>query len=119
MPNDKDYKTKDWFRARYKCLERFPECEACKRVGRVTESKVADHMLHKDQCSRYNIGIYDVSNLIGLCKDCHHKVTKEFDNKKRWTEFDLSKENEWHRLFKVKYNVNVMLYDDDGFPIEP
>ena len=118
MSEKKIYHTKEWHRARYKCLQRYPVCEACRRVGRDTKATVADHMLHAKQCPKYFVDIYDINNLVGLCHTCHQRVTIGFDNLKRWEEFIVNGRVDMQRMFVVKYDVNKPLYDDDGFSVE-
>lgn len=111
------YHDKEWHRARYKCLKRYPVCEACRRIGGTTPSSVADHMIPAVVCEKYGYHVYDQDNLVGMCKKHHDQVTREFDKPKRYMEFTADGIINASAIFMAKYNVALPMYDADGFLI--
>lgn len=72
------YKTKEWWRLRYKQLQMNPLCKFCKEDGFVTAATVVDHIVpHKGDYKLF----HDINNLQSLCK-LHHDSTKQKQEKR-------------------------------------
>jgi len=71
-----DGRSKKWKVVRNQCFERdHYTCNLCNIIGTYLQ---AHHIIHRKKCK----DIYDINNLITLCKDCHGKMTRiEFSDK--------------------------------------
>jgi 5-methylcytosine-specific restriction protein A len=76
------YNTTQWRELRRAHLQAHPLCEQCKREGRITAARVADHVRpHNGDEKKF----YDPSNLQSLCDwtspyNCHGKKTSREAN---------------------------------------
>lgn len=70
-----DGRTKKWKQVSKRCLKRDNyTCILCKAIGLYLQ---AHHIIHRKNC----INIYDINNLITLCRNCHARTTRiEFSN---------------------------------------
>lgn len=65
-----------WNKARRIFLQHNPVCVICMKEGRLTPSKVVDHIIpHKGN----KVLFWDKSNWQALCKRCHDKKTAKED----------------------------------------
>jgi 5-methylcytosine-specific restriction enzyme A len=81
-PWRKLYDTARWKRLRLHRLQLEPLCRYCKKLGRVTEANICDHIRpHKGDKDLF----YDYANTQSLCKRCHdmHKQREEMGSLKR------------------------------------
>ncbi|WP_045573628.1 HNH endonuclease [Desulfosporosinus sp. I2] len=68
-----------WRKASKRFLEEHPLCVACEREGKLTPSKIVDHIKpHKGDMMLF----WDESNWQALCKRCHDIKTAREDG--RW-----------------------------------
>ena len=66
-----------WQKARVRYLHSHPLCVECKKVGRLTQATVVDHIVpHRGDQKLF----WDESNWQPLCKPCHDKKTWNEDN---------------------------------------
>lgn len=78
-PEAKFYHSARWKRLRAWFLRRHPLCEMCLKDGRVTPSKVVDHIQEiADGGARY-----DTDNLQALCIACHNSKTAAEKQKRK------------------------------------
>ena len=84
MAKDKDYQqlihTGKWLRLRKDVLSRFPLCQRCDAEGRTTAATEVHHIRPVEEAITYGDKrqrMYDPSNLMALCHDCHVKVHTE------------------------------------------
>jgi len=76
-PNYIDGRTKKWKQTRKKIFERDNyTCQICNKRGNIYLN--CHHIIHHKLCDN----IYDLKNLITLCKDCHRYISNiEFTDK--------------------------------------
>lgn len=84
MAKDKEYQklihTGKWLRLRKDVLSRFPLCQRCDAEGRTTAATEVHHVRPVEEAITYadkRQRMYDPSNLMALCHDCHVKVHTE------------------------------------------
>ena len=69
------YRDGKWKRAREQALRRDGYmCQWCKRYGRRVQAEHVHHIKHADE---YPELMYDLNNLVSLCKACHNKAHPE------------------------------------------
>ena len=72
---DRRYHTKQWQRTRKLVLLRDAVCVLCERLGKVTPSTVADHVIPVRMRDREDDRFYDIETIRGLCSSCHARVS--------------------------------------------
>lgn len=84
MAKDKDYQklihTGQWLRLRKDVLSVHPLCQRCASEGRITAATEVHHARPVEEAITYGDKrqrMYDPSNLLALCHDCHVKVHTE------------------------------------------
>ncbi len=84
MAKDKDYQklihTGRWLRLRKDVLSVHPLCQRCVSEGRITSATEVHHARPVEEAITYGDKrqrMYDPSNLIALCHDCHVRVHTE------------------------------------------
>ncbi|MDO9529271.1 MAG: HNH endonuclease signature motif containing protein [Syntrophales bacterium] len=66
------YRSSRWRKLRRRFQQENPLCEECKKVGRLIEATVVDHIIpHKGD----EMLFWDIDNLQALCKPCHDRKT--------------------------------------------
>lgn len=80
MSNDRDYQrlihAGRWLRLRRDILNAHPLCADCEREGRVTAAAEVHHIAPVEDAYSYaekRALMYDPSNLVPLCRECHRK----------------------------------------------
>lgn len=84
MAKDKDYiqmiHTTEWLKLRKAALDKHPTCCMCEKEGRLTAAQELHHIrpveeaiTYQDKCQR----MFDPSNVLPLCHDCHVKIHTE------------------------------------------
>ena len=84
MAKDKDYQrlihTGKWLKLRKDVLSRFPLCQRCASERRIAAATEVHHIRPVEEAITYGDKrqrMYDPSNLMALCHDCHVKVHTE------------------------------------------
>lgn len=84
MARDDDYikliHTSRWLRLRRDVLNAHPLCQRCEKEGTLTPSTEVHHIRPVEEALTYSEKMrlmYDASNLMALCHDCHVKVHTE------------------------------------------
>ena len=70
MDDDRFYQSRRWQKLRARQLQRQPLCVLCLDAGKVTEGKVADHVLERKERPDLQ---WTLSNLRTLCMPCHNR----------------------------------------------
>lgn len=78
----KIYNTPAWKNVRKAKLQANPICEMCLDKGIIKPTEEIHHikpiLSGKDELEMYELA-YDFTNLISLCKSCHHQVHKDYN----------------------------------------
>lgn len=84
MAKDKDYQkiihTGMWLRLRKDVLSAHPLCQRCAIEGRITAATEVHHIRPVEEAITYadkRQRMYDTSNLLALCHDCHVRIHTE------------------------------------------
>ena len=80
------YNSNKWQKLRSGYLIQHPLCEKCLENNRVTQACEVHHIkpISKGMTELEMMEIaYNPNNIIALCIECHHKIHKQMNNKKR------------------------------------
>ena len=72
-----EYKSTRWLKLRQIKLNHSPLCEQCLKEGRTTAATLVHHIKPIEEGG----AMYDYSNLMSLCSECHNKIHQSFKKK--------------------------------------
>lgn len=74
--HDRFYHRAPWKRVRALQLQLEPLCRECRKVGKLTEATVVDHIIERLKGG----ADYDMNNLRSVCAPCHNAITRRATN---------------------------------------
>lgn len=90
MSKSKEYRrlvtSTRWRILRSEKLSEQPLCEKCEKEGRVRLAEEVHHIRpieSSNNIQEMNILAFDRSNLMSVCRDCHHKIHNEMESKSK------------------------------------
>lgn len=72
-----EYKSTRWLKLRQLKLNHSPLCEHCLKEGRTTAATLVHHIKPIEDGGE----MYEYSNLMSLCTECHNKIHQSFKKK--------------------------------------
>jgi len=87
-----------WRKLRRIQLRKDPLCAFCKKMGKITEATVADHITPISDDPKARL---DPNNLQSLCKECHDTIKQRMEsesyNQVGLNGMPMSKDHPWNK----------------------
>jgi 5-methylcytosine-specific restriction protein A len=103
--------TQRWRDCRERQLRRRPLCEKCEREGRISCAEEVHHIRPIESVKDFEAMkslAYDESNLMSLCRKCHHDIHAEMLSHSKYAAKENARRQTEH--FFAKFLKCVLLY---------